>query len=143
MMKAAAIATCLLLLATAPTFAQSSEPAAPSLRLPLIVCASAAAVDFHSTYTFLQYEGLQEANPLTNWLDQRPKTMIAVGAAMEAGALYGLHRWLGKKHPTFSRVALYAASGVHLSAAFLNYQSVRTHRRLTADERGVWAGYRK
>lgn len=113
-----------------------------SLKLPLAVYASTAALDYHSTHHFLQFEGLQEWNPTIAWLDHRPKMMIAVGAAMEATAAYALHRWIGRKHPKVFRIGMYAVSGLHIVGALRNYDT-GSHPRIAAAERARWDRYRR
>jgi hypothetical protein len=136
------VVACLVLATPALSHADDLEPAR-SLKLPLFVYAGTAALDFHSTHYFLQYEGLQEWNPATRWLDHRPKTMITVGAAMEATAAYALHRWIGQKHPKAFRVALYAASGLHVVGAWRNYRNTTGHERIAANDRARWERYRR
>ena len=136
------IVACVVLATPALSHAEDQPPTL-SMKLPLVVYSGTAALDYHSTHYFLQFEGLQEWNPATNWLDHRPKTMIAVGAAMEASAVYALHRWIGRKHPKAFRVALYAASGLHLVGAWRNYGNTAGHLRIAPSDRARWERYRR
>jgi hypothetical protein len=137
------IACFLFVLAAVPARAQTAEAVKPSLTMPLLTYAGTAAMDYHSTYYFLQFEGMQEANPTIKWLDHRPKTMLTVGAAMETTSIYFLYRWIGRSHPRLARVALYAGSGVHFVAGLKNYADTRDHRRLSPAEEVLWARYRR
>lgn len=128
-----------LALTVAPEAAAQERP---SQKLPLIVYAGTAALDYHSTHHFLQFEGMQEWNPAINWLDHRPKTMVSVGAAMEAAAAYAMHRWIGRKHPKIFRIAVYAVSGLHVVGAWRNYDT-SDHRRIAPSDRARWERYRR
>lgn len=130
----------MLVVVASPAVAQENQS---GLKLPLVVYASTAALDYHSTHHFLQFKGLQEWNPAINWLDHRPKTMIVVGSAMEVAAAYALYRWIGKSHPKVYRVTLYALSGVHVGGAWRNYAGTRQLERIGPDDRAKWARYRR
>jgi len=116
--------------------------ARPSLKLPLLVYAGSAVVDYHSTHYFLQFEEEQEWNPAISWLDHRPKTMIVVGAGMEATAAWVMTRWLGPKHPTLTKTLIYAITGIHIAAAARNYHT-GDHLRIRPDDAARWARYRQ
>jgi hypothetical protein len=132
-----------MVLATPSLSHADDQHAARSLKLPLAVYAGTAALDYHSTYRFLQFEDLQEWNPAINWLDHKPKTMITVGAAMEATAAYALRRWVGREHPKALRVALYAASGLHVVGAWRNYANTAGRQRIAPGDRARWERYRR
>lgn len=102
----------------------ASTATAEPLKIPLAIYVSAAALDLHSTHRFLQYQGIHEANPLGGWLEDSPKTLIVFSALADASIVYGLHRWIGPKHPRIERVALYSAAAVRIAMAGRNYRNV-------------------
>ena len=102
-----------------------------SLKLPFSVYAGSAALDLHSTYRFLQYDGLREANPIGRWMDGNPPALVATSAALDATACYALYRLWGQRHRQASRVILYSLAGVRVGLAVHNYRATngRTLRR--------------
>lgn len=98
--------------------------AAEPLAIPLSLYAAAAAADLHSTYRFLQYDGLHEGNPLVGWLETQPTTLVLVSAGIDVAALYSLHRWIGPNHPRIERLTLYAVAGVRVWATAHNYRNM-------------------
>lgn len=102
-------------------FLLASVVYAEPLKVPMAFYASAAALDLHSTYNVLQFEKKHEANPLGRWLEDQPVALVAFSAATDATTVYLLHRWVGKRHPRFEKVALYVAGAVRIAAAAHNY----------------------
>jgi hypothetical protein len=95
------------------------------LRVPLAVYTAAAAADNVTTYRVLGTGYGQENNPLVGWMDNRPATMLTVGAAADAAAVWTLQRWLGPAHPRLVRFGLYAAAGLRITFAVKNERLAR------------------
>jgi hypothetical protein len=108
----AVLASLILLVCAAPTPAQD---------LPTMTFASAAAADWVTTYRHMPYA--REENPLLRWLDEKPKTMIALGVGLDVASAYGWKR-LTRKHPKWQKAGLYSA------AAFRTFLAIRNTRRL-------------
>lgn len=109
-------------LALTPSIAAAQQP---GFRAPLAVYAVAAAADNVTTYRVLGTGYGQENNPLVAWMDHRPATMLAVGAAADTFAVWTLQRWLGPSHPRMVRLGLYAAAGVRVAFAVKNDRVAR------------------
>lgn len=69
-----------------------------------------------------------ERNPMFNW-GPRP-LMHAVGLGVTAGTAYGLHRWLGSRHPRLATMGLLALAGARSLATLNNFEHGRSVRRL-------------
>jgi hypothetical protein len=115
------LSICALLLLM-PRAARAEQP---GFRVPLTVYAAAAVADNLTTYRVLGTGYGQENNPLVGWMDNRPATMLAVGAAADTAAVWALQRWLGPAHPRLVRVGLYVASGVRVALAVKNDRVAR------------------
>jgi hypothetical protein len=120
-------------LATAtPLAAQEATQQLPpqervSLRIPLAVYASSAALDLYTTHDALQREGFYERNPMGAWLDDRPTTLVVASAAADTAIVWSLHRWLAPRHPRLLRAGLYGAAAVRFLLAARNARAVRAH----------------
>lgn len=115
--RAAAVALLLLLVASS-AFAQER----PSFARPLAVYAAGAALDVHSTYRALHYNGVKELNPLAAWADARPATFVVVAVAEDVAIVWALHRWIAPTRPTLFRVGLYAVGALRVGIAARNYR---------------------
>jgi hypothetical protein len=100
-----------------------------SLRFPLAVYASSAALDLYTTHAALQRGAFYEQNPMGAWLDERPTTLVAFSAAADTAIVWGLHRWLAPKRSRLLRAGLYAAAGVRFWLAARNAAAVRAYDR--------------
>jgi hypothetical protein len=125
-------------LATAsPLAAQEATPQPPpqervSLRLPLAVYASSAALDLYTTHEALQRDGFYERNPMGAWLDEHPTTLVAFSVAADTAIVWSLHRWLAPRHPRLLRAGLYGAAALRFWFAARNAEAVRAHDRQVA-----------
>lgn len=101
----------------------------PSLKLPTIVFAGAATADWVTTYRNMDYNcpTCGESNPLLNWVGQKPKTTIAMGAAMDVAGVWAWNKYVGKKHKKI------AAAGLYVMAAFRVFLAVRNARHLNKE----------
>src|SRR2546428_10780868 len=96
--------TTVLRLVGAPFDAQSPEDASDR-HVAARLFAMAAAVDWMTTAHSLEFHHGHENNPLINWAPT-PMTTIAVGAAIDVGAL-ALWERVMRNHPRASTVGLY------------------------------------
>ena len=103
----------------------SDAAAQDRLHLPTVAFASAATADWMTTHENLKY--FREANPVLRWLDHKPKTMIAVGAGLDAASYYGW-RALTRKRPKLRAAGLYAATAVRTFIALRNVRILKQHR---------------
>lgn len=94
----------------------------PRLRVPTTVFAAAAAADWASTYHALKYYRVRESNPLIRRFDDQPAKLVAIGAAIDAGAVMAWNTTLGRKHPRL------AAGGLWAAAAFRTYLAIHNLR---------------
>jgi hypothetical protein len=88
----------------------------------------AAAADWASTYHALKFYKVREANPLIRHLDQQPAKLVALGSAIDAGAIFGWNYTVGRKNPRL------AAAGLWTMTAFRTYLAIhnlRNERRAT------------
>lgn len=115
------LALACLLCASTVAAQPSDPPKPPSLKLPTIVYAGAAAADLVSTYAFLSDTPLKEANPLLFFTDSKPVPTVLVGAAADVVTLLVLHHFLGESHPKALAVGLYVAAGVRVGLAARNF----------------------
>ncbi len=113
----------LALLWVAPCAAQDMPR---PLRLATIAASTAAAADWASTYHNLAHYHTREDNPLLRPLDGRPATMVAVGAAIDAGAITAWNLTIGKKHPKLAAVGLWAMVGFR---SYLVVHNLRVQQR--------------
>lgn len=99
--------------AVEPPIAEN-EPARPSLTLPTIVWAAAAATDFGVSMR-LQTMGIgEERNPLYRWTnDHGTVPMATVMLASNAVAVWAVHKWVAPKHPRLVKIGLYVAAAAH------------------------------
>lgn len=98
---------------------------AQTLDLSTIAFASGATADWVTTYQNVQV--FDEANPLLHWLDDRPKTMIAAGVAMDVGVYYGWRK-VTKNHTKLRAIGLYSLAAVRAYVAYRNVQLMRRYR---------------
>lgn len=112
----------ILVLALLVAFAPEASADEPRLRVPTTVFAAAAAADWASTYHALKYYRLRESNPLLRRFDDRPAKLVAIGAAIDVGAVVAWNSALGRKHPRI------AATGLFAVAAFRTYLAIHNLR---------------
>jgi hypothetical protein len=96
------------------------------LKFPTIAASTAAVADWASTYHALKYYRVRETNPLLRPLDHSPKTLVVVGALVDAGAFSAWNLTVGRKNERL------AAAGLWAMAAFRTYlviHNLRTERR--------------
>lgn len=116
----------LVLLVASPAVAQER----PSLARPLAAYAAGAALDLHSTYRALHYDGVQELNPMSGWVGRRPVAFVAVAAAEDAALIWALHKWVSPRHPRLFTIGLYTAAVLRTGIAARNYHIHPSRRRL-------------
>ena len=83
----------------------------PSLKVPTIVFATAAAGDWASTYHGVSHLEFAEGNPLINRWQNHPALMVTAGTALDVGSLVLWNRYVGRHHPKLAAVGLYVAAG--------------------------------
>jgi hypothetical protein len=104
-------------------------PGAPSpLRIATIAASAAAAADWASTYHALKNYHVRETNPLLSSLDHRPGQMVALGAAIDVGAITAWNMTVGKKHPKLATAGLWAMTAFR---GYLAVHNMRNTRRAT------------
>ena len=108
----------------APIMSAQDSP----LRIATIAASAAAAADWASTYHALKNYQLREANPLLRGLDHKPGSMVALGAAIDAGGVMAWNMTVGRKHPKLAAAGLWAMTAFR---AYLVVHNIRnTHRAL-------------
>jgi hypothetical protein len=95
------------------------------LRVPTTVFAAAAAADWASTYHALKYYRLSESNPLIRRFDDQPAKLVAIGAAIDAGAVIAWNTGVGRKHPRLAATGLLAMAAVRTYFAIHNLRNER------------------
>lgn len=103
----------------------ATQARAEGLAIPLTIFASGAAADMKTTHSYLTKFGTQgaiELNPVINRWQNEPVKMLAIGAAVETFAAWGLHKWLGERHPRLEKNLLYSAGSFHFVMAARNTQ---------------------
>jgi hypothetical protein len=95
------------------------------MQLPTVAFASAATADWMTTHENMKY--FREANPMLRWLDHKPKTMIALGAGIDAASYYGW-RAVTRNRPRLRSAGLYAAAAVRTFIAVRNVRILQRHR---------------
>lgn len=108
--------------AAAPIISAQSSP----LRMATIAASAAAAADWASTYHALKNYQLREANPMLRGLDHRPGSMVALGAAIDAGAMTAWNMTMGRKHPKLAAAGLWAMTAFR---AYLVVHNIRNTQR--------------
>lgn len=98
------------------------------LQLPTVAFASAATADWMTTHENMKH--FREANPLLRWLDHKPKTMIALGAGIDAASYYGW-RAFTRNRPKLRAAGLYTAAAVRTFIAVRNVRILHRHRPRT------------
>jgi hypothetical protein len=99
------------------------------LRVPTAVFATAAAADWASTYHALKYYRVRESNPLLRRFDDQPGKLVAIGAAIDVGALIAWNTSVGRNRPRL------AATGLWTMAAFRAYLAIHNLRNERRAER--------
>jgi hypothetical protein len=99
------------------------------LRVPTTVFAAAAAADWASTYHALKHYRLRESNPLLKSLDDQPAKLVAIGAAIDVGAVIVWNTGVGRNHPRL------AATGLWTMAAYRAYLAIHNLRNARRAER--------
>lgn len=107
----------------------SASAQAQSLTLARSVYLGVAAGDWISTartppgsvYDDPTYRGghrfhvMHEDNPLTGWLETKPRpVMVAVGAAEEVATYWAIQRFLGHEHPKWARAVMYGVAAIRV-----------------------------
>lgn len=110
----------LLLLFASP--ARAADDTERSLKGPTMAFVIGAAADWTSTAAFLR-QGGHEANPVIAWAQQRPTTMIGLGAGIDLGELlairYAAARW--HRH----RAAILTLYGCAILRGAIAYRNIR------------------
>ena len=106
----------------------AAEGAPSSLRVATIAASVAAAADWASTYHALKNYHVRETNPLLSSLDDRPGRMVALGAAIDVGAMTAWHMTMGKKHPKLATAGMWAMTAFR---GYLAVHNMRNMRRAT------------
>jgi|SRR5579872_5795713 len=83
----------------------------PSLKVPTIVFATAAAGDWFSTYHGVTHLEFLEGDPLINRWQNHPALMVTAGTALDVGSVILWNRYVGRHHPKLAAVGLYVAAG--------------------------------
>jgi hypothetical protein len=109
----------------APSAAITSPSGSP-LRIATIAASAAAAADWASTYHALKNYHVHETNPLLRGLDDKPGRMVALGAAIDAGAVTAWNMTMGKKHPKLAVAGLWAMTAFR---AYLTVHNIRNQQR--------------
>lgn len=118
----------LLLLLFGGRAASAQEP--PSrLRLPLTAAAIAAGADWASTYYALKHYHVREVNPLIRRWDDSPAKMVAIGAAIDAGAFLAWNHTMGQKHPRVAAAGLWAMTALRTYLVVHNMRNTRRAAR--------------
>lgn len=113
------------LFVAAPVFAEE-PPDAPSLTIPTVVYAGAAALDVGSSLR-CPPPYCREGNPLIAWMEPHTghATMLVTATAMDAVGVWAWHKYVGKKHPKIAAVGLYAVAAVRIGIGIGNLQDRR------------------
>jgi hypothetical protein len=109
-----------------PSIAGTDGPS--SLRIATIAASVAAAADWASTYHALKNYHVRETNPLLSSLDDRPGRMVALGAAIDVGAMTAWNMTVGKKHPKLATAGMWAMTAFR---GYLAVHNMRNTRRAT------------
>lgn len=118
------------MLALLPTLASAQER--PSMKLPTLVYAGAAALDVWSTADCLSV-GCVERNPIIAWAQPHGTAkMLVFGEALDALSIAAVHRWIAPKHPKIATVGLYAGAVLRTSIAARNWQQAKEQRAFNA-----------
>ncbi len=105
------VATIALVLTASPVLAQEQPR---YLRTANTVFVASAATDWTMTSIFLAREAATEVNPLLQWTDNHPAATVAAGVAMDAAGLWAWNRFVGRTHPKWAAVGLYAQAAVRV-----------------------------
>ena len=117
------LAAALALVCVLPASAHAQES---RLREATIAASAAAAADWASTYHALKFFKVRETNPLLRPLDHKPAQMVALGAAIDAGAITAWNMTMGRKHPRIAAAGLW---GMTAFRAYLTIHNIRNERR--------------
>ena len=82
----------------------------PSLKIPTMVFAAAAAGDWASTYHGVSHLQFFEGDPLINRWQNHPALMVAAGTALDVGSVMIWNRYVGRRHPKLAALGLYVAA---------------------------------
>ena len=118
--------TSVLLLFALGSLPAAAQDAAPSLKIPTIVFAGAAAADWTTTYAALASGEFRECDPLLTFTKNRPVPTVVFGAALDVAAVWAWRRAVGRRHPKLAALGLYVAAGLQASIAARNLHRVRT-----------------
>jgi len=117
------LAAGLALVCALPAAAHAQES---RLREATIAASAAAAADWASTYHAIKFFKVRETNPLLRPLDHRPGQMVALGAAIDAGAITAWNMTMGREHPRIAVAGLWAMTAFR---AYLTIHNIRNERR--------------
>jgi hypothetical protein len=113
----------LVLALLAPAAASAQDR---SLRAATIAAGAAAAADWASTYHTLKHYHTRETNPLLAPMDHTPGRMVAVGAAIDVGAVTAWHMTVGRKHPKIAAAGLWAMTAFRV---YLTVHNIRNQQK--------------
>lgn len=122
-LRAALLVVCIL---PTPAFAQDRNP---SLRVPTIAAAAAAAADWASTYHALDNYRVRELNPLLRPWESSPGKMVTVGAAMDIAAFTTWNLTMGRRHPRIAAAGMWAMAGFRTYLALHNLRNTKLAAR--------------
>jgi hypothetical protein len=94
----------------------------PRLKIPTAALTIASAADWATTYHALKFYKVREANPLIRHLDEEPAKLVTLGAALDAGAMFGWNYTIGRRNPKL------AAAGLWTMTAFRTYLAIHNLR---------------
>jgi len=118
------LAAALALVCALPAAAHAQE--SRRLREATIAASAAAAADWASTYHALKFFKVRETNPLLRPFDHKPGQMVALGAAIDAGAITAWNMTMGRDHPRIAVAGLWAMTAFR---AYLTIHNIRNERR--------------
>jgi hypothetical protein len=98
----------------------------PRLKIPTTALAIASAADWATTYHALKFYKVREANPLLRHLDDRPAKLVTLGAAIDAGAMFGWNYTVGRRNPKLAAAGLWTMTAFR---AYLAIHNLRNERR--------------
>lgn len=84
---------------------------------------NASTVYFLKSRNKLGNLNLEEANPTINWMQRTPVAMVAVDTVVETATVLAVNRFIGRRHPTAVKVALFSLSIFRVGLAVRNVRN--------------------
>jgi hypothetical protein len=113
----------LIMVCAVPAVASAQDS---NLTVPTIAASIAAAADWTSTYHALKHYQVREVNPLLRPLDASPRSLVTLGAVIDAGGFSAWNMTVGRKYPRLAAAGLW---GMAAFRAYLAIHNVRNSRR--------------